>query len=65
MGIPQEDVQYTFEPFRRIRTAREDIPGVGLGLSVAQRIVRAHDGRIQVESEIWKGTTFSVHLPFP
>jgi signal transduction histidine kinase len=36
-----------------------------LGLSVAQRIVWAHGGRIQVDSEIMKGTTFTVHLPIP
>src|SRR5262249_17143867 len=52
MGIPREEIPYVFEPFRRSRTAREDIPGVGLGLSVAQRIVRAHGGRIHVESQI-------------
>ena len=63
MGIPREEIPYIFEPFRRTRTAREDIPGVGLGLSVAQRIVRAHGGRIQVESQIGKGTQFRVYLP--
>jgi two-component system sensor histidine kinase MtrB len=63
MGISREDVPYIFEPFRRARMVREDIPGVGLGLSVAHRIILAHGGRIQVESEITKGTTFSVHLP--
>src|SRR5262245_11939014 len=62
MGIPREEIPYVFEPFRRSR-AREDIPGVGLGLSVAYRIVRAHGGRIHVESQIGKGTTFHVYLP--
>jgi signal transduction histidine kinase len=63
MGIPREEIPYVFEPFRRSRTAREDIPGVGLGLSVTYRIVRAHGGRIHVESQIGKGTTFHVYLP--
>jgi signal transduction histidine kinase len=63
MGIPREEIPYVFEPFRRSRTDREDIPGVGLGLSVTQRIVRAHGGRIHVESQIGKGTTFRVYLP--
>jgi signal transduction histidine kinase len=63
MGIPREEIPYVFEPFRRARTAREDIPGVGLGLSVARRIIRAHGGRIHVESQIGKGTTFRVYLP--
>jgi len=63
VGISREDVPYIFEPFHRTRTAREDIPGVGLGLSVAQRIVLAHGGRIHVESGSAKGTMFSVYLP--
>ena len=63
MGIPREDIPYIFEPFRRTRTVREDIPGVGLGLAVARRIVGAHSGRIHVESQIGKGTTFQVYLP--
>src|SRR5262249_54807842 len=63
LGISREELPYVFEPFRRSRTAREDIPGVGLGLSVAQRIIRAHGGRIHVESQIGKGTTFRVYLP--
>jgi two-component system, OmpR family, sensor histidine kinase MtrB len=63
MGIPREDIPYIFEPFRRTRSVREDIPGVGLGLAVARRIVIAHNGRIHVESQIGKGTTFRVYLP--
>jgi signal transduction histidine kinase len=63
MGIAKEDVSYIFEPFRRIRRTKMDIPGVGLGLSVARRIVNAHGGHITVETEVAKGTTFSVYLP--
>ena len=63
MGIAKEDVPYIFEPFRRIRRTKMDIPGVGLGLSVARRIVNAHGGHIMVETEVAKGTTFSVYLP--
>jgi two-component system, OmpR family, sensor histidine kinase MtrB len=63
MGIAREDIPYIFEPFRRTQTVREDIPGVGLGLSVARRIVGAHRGRIHVESHVGKGTTFRVYLP--
>ena len=62
-GIPQEDLTYIFEPFRRVRATKQDIPGVGLGLSVAQRIVQAHRGRIEVQSQLTKGTTFSIYLP--
>jgi two-component system, OmpR family, sensor histidine kinase MtrB len=63
MGIAKEDVPYIFEPFRRVRRTKADIPGVGLGLSVARRIVHGHGGRIAVETEIARGTTFSVYLP--
>src|SRR5262245_55815656 len=63
MGIPEDELPYIFEPFRRTTTSREEVPGVGLGLSVAQRIVRAHGGRIQVEGQVGKGTTFRVFLP--
>ena len=63
MGIAEEDVPYVFEPFRRVRRTKADIPGVGLGLSVARRIVNAHGGRIVVETEVAKGTTFSVYPP--
>jgi signal transduction histidine kinase len=65
MGIPEEDLPYIFEPFRRVKTVKGEIPGVGLGLSVVRRIVHAHSGRIEVESQLGKGTTFRVHLPRP
>jgi signal transduction histidine kinase len=64
IGIAQHELPYVFEPFRRTAFSRkEDVPGVGLGLSVAQRIVKAHGGRIQVESEVGIGSTFWVYLP--
>jgi signal transduction histidine kinase len=63
MGIPDEELPHIFEPFRRVKTVKGDIPGVGLGLSVVRRIVQAHSGRIEVESQLGKGTTFRVHLP--
>jgi signal transduction histidine kinase len=62
-GISEDDLRYIFEPFRRAVAAREEAPGVGLGLSVAQRIVQAHGGRIMVKSEVGKGSTFEVFLP--
>ncbi len=57
-GIPQEQINRIFEPFFTTRKK-----GTGLGLMIVQRIVRAHDGRIELESHARQGTTFRVWLP--
>ena len=58
-GIPQELRQRIFEPF--FSTKKDS--GTGLGLSISYRIIQDHGGRIDVESEEGKGTTFVVRLP--
>ena len=63
LGIPHDELETIFEPFRRSGGDRGEIPGVGLGLSVARRLVRAHGGEIEVESEPGRGSTFRVILP--
>ena len=63
IGIAEEDQQRIFEPFMRSKSPRADIPGVGLGLSVARQLVLAHGGDIQVESRLGAGSTFRVRLP--
>ncbi|MCY1082833.1 HAMP domain-containing sensor histidine kinase [Archangium lansingense] len=63
IGISNEELRTLFTPFRRTGRAREKAPGVGLGLSVARRIVEAHGGRIEVESRPGVGSTFRVRLP--
>ncbi|AKJ08351.1 HAMP domain-containing protein [Archangium gephyra] len=63
IGISTEELRLLFAPFRRTGRAREKAPGVGLGLSVARRIVEAHGGRIEVESRPGVGSTFRVRLP--
>lgn len=57
-GIPQEQINRIFEPFYTTKKK-----GSGLGLMIVQRIVRAHNGRIELESNVGKGTTFRVWLP--
>jgi two-component system, sporulation sensor kinase E len=57
-GIPQEQINRIFEPFF---TTKEK--GSGLGLMIVQRIVRAHGGRIELESQVGRGTTFRIWLP--
>ncbi|HYO59173.1 HAMP domain-containing sensor histidine kinase [Archangium sp.] len=63
IGVSAEELRTLFTPFRRTGRAREKAPGVGLGLSVARRIVEAHGGRIEVESRPGVGSTFRVRLP--
>lgn len=61
VGIAEEDLENIFLPFKRRRP--EVAPGAGLGLSIARRIVAAHEGEIDAESELGKGSVFTVHLP--
>ena len=57
-GIPPEQINRIFEPFFTTRKR-----GTGLGLMIVQRIVRAHGGRIELESHVGRGTTFRIWLP--
>jgi len=64
IGIPKEEQEKIFERFYRTDKSRSrETGGVGLGLSIAEWIVRAHHGRIEVDSELNKGSTFMVYLP--
>jgi signal transduction histidine kinase len=65
-GIPKEEMGWLFERFYRSdksRTRSTKDVGYGLGLPISYWIVRNHGGRIEVESEVNKGTTFTVWLP--
>jgi signal transduction histidine kinase len=62
VGIPADEIEDLFLPFRR-HASTAAAPGVGLGLSIARRIVHAHHGRIDVDSKLDEGTTFRVRLP--
>ena len=59
-GIPKEHLDKIFEPFY---TTKEIGRGTGLGLSIAYGIVERHHGRIWVESQVGKGSTFTVTIP--
>ena len=58
-GIEEKDRRKIFEPFFTAKKKR----GLGLGLPMCDRIIKNHGGRIKVESQPGKGTTFKVHLP--
>jgi PAS domain S-box-containing protein len=62
-GIPKEALGKLFGQFYRVHRPGKEIKGTGLGLAIVQKIVVAHNGRIEVESEVDKGTTFTVFLP--
>ncbi|HLE13567.1 MAG TPA: ATP-binding protein [Anaerolineales bacterium] len=63
-GIDAEDLPHLFERFYRGRkVSQSKILGSGLGLAIVKEIVELHDGRIEWESEVGKGSTFRVYLP--
>ena len=63
MGIPKEALPKIFERFYRVNRSDKQIQGTGLGLAIVHKIIMMHGGRIEVESEVDQGTTFTVFLP--
>lgn len=61
IGIPAADVEYVFTPFYRGQN-KKHAPGNGIGLSLTQKIVALHQGKIGMESRLGDGTTFTVTL---
>nr|WP_303740724.1 ATP-binding protein [Lutispora saccharofermentans] len=64
IGIAKEDLPYIFERFYRADKSRNRLTGgAGIGLTIAKAIIEAHKGRIEVQSELNKGTAFTILLP--
>lgn len=63
-GIPEDEIEKLFRPFQTARTAAADgEKSTGLGLTIVRRLVEGHGGKVWVESEYGKGSTFCVSLP--
>jgi signal transduction histidine kinase/AraC-like DNA-binding protein/ABC-type sugar transport system substrate-binding protein len=64
-GIPDELQQQIFDPFISVGDGVRRREGIGLGLSIARRLVGLHRGRLLVESRLGRGSTFHIYLPLP
>lgn len=62
-GIPAEDLPFIFDRFWRGDKSRSERTHSGLGLAIARQLILAHGGTIEAQSEIGKGTTFTIELP--
>lgn len=64
MGIPEEDIPHLFQKFYRVdNSSTRTIGGTGLGLFICKKIVELYNGRLWVESQLGKGSTFFINLP--
>ncbi len=62
VGSAPEDQEAIFEEFRQVGTADKKVEGTGLGLALSRKFIELHGGRIWVQSEPGKGSTFSFTL---
>lgn len=69
IGIPKERLKQVFNAFSQVRSQKHDeysrkYGGVGLGLAIVSRMIKVLKGKLTVDSEVGKGTRFSLHIPF-
>ncbi len=63
IGIPEDALAQIFDRFYRIEQKVHTVKGTGLGLTIVKKIIEKHHGRVQVESSLGQGSTFSFYLP--
>jgi len=63
IGLTPEQMAHLWEPFNRLGAERTTVEGTGIGLALSQRMVQMMDGRLEVQSQPERGSTFSVRLP--
>ncbi|SCI40788.1 MULTISPECIES: sensor histidine kinase [unclassified Romboutsia] len=64
VGIPTSDIEFIFERFYRVDKSRDkETGGIGIGLTIAKSIVHAHNGDIYVDSELNRGSMFTIIIP--
>ena len=63
VGIAPEDQEAIFEEFRQVGTAAKKVEGTGLGLALSRKFVELHGGRIEVQSQLGVGSTFTFTIP--
>lgn len=62
IGIPESEMQMIFQPFYRSKSAKNS-EGHGIGLSIVEKVISLHKGKISVQSEVGKGSNFMIQLP--
>ena len=62
IGIPDNEISMIFDRFYRAKNSGGNIKGTGIGLSIVKTIIDNHDAKIEVESAIGKGTTFTISM---
>jgi len=62
-GLSKEEIAHIFEPFYRSQPGRRFPQGMGLGLTIAQDLIVAHDGHLDIDSQLGQGTKFTIQLP--
>ncbi|MEL7332065.1 MAG: response regulator, partial [Cyanobacteria bacterium J06560_2] len=63
IGIADDHIAHIFQPFQQVENAAKSYGGTGLGLSISQHLARLHEGELQVDSVMGKGSTFTFTLP--